>query len=99
MKKPTDSAVNPKTVNPKLLYALGALVVAVLLFVFVVNPMFLSGDAPDEPVALPIPATPEVTQSDEQVEDEDGDVVEDSLEMFNVRDPFHQLVPAAPGTE
>ncbi|HVM14395.1 MAG TPA: hypothetical protein VM287_08710 [Egibacteraceae bacterium] len=94
MNKPTEGAV-----NPKLLYALGALVVVALLFLFVVKPIFLGGDGLDDPVALPVPAVPHATTPDEETDEEDGDVVEDSLEVFNVRDPFHQLVPAAPAGE
>lgn len=89
MKKSPEPAV-----NPKLLYALGALVVAALLFVFVINPLFLSPDASEDPIALPIPADPGAVLSEEGIDEGESDEVEDSLEVFNARDPFQQLVTA-----
>lgn len=94
MKKSPEPAV-----NPKLLYALGALVVAALLFVFVINPLFLSPDAAEEPIALPIPAAPDAAPPGEESDEESSDEVEESLEVFNARDPFQQLVTSEPGEE
>lgn len=89
MSKP--DAITDAGVNRKLLVALGLLVVAALLFMFVVLPM-LGPDEP-EPFELPSQAAP---QSEPEAPAED-DVAEDTpvpetFEVFSARDPFQQLV-------
>lgn len=86
----TAPAAEPR-VNRKLLYALGAVAAAILLFVFVVNPLLLGGDDGDA-VPLPVPAArPAPTAPPEADTGLDTDVPE-SLEVFSARDPFQQLV-------
>lgn len=83
-------------VNPKLLYLGGAVVVAALLFLAVVNPLLL-GDDSDDLVALPVPAAREPAV-DPTEEARDEEAVDDSLEVFSPRDPFQQLVVADGGS-
>lgn len=94
MKSPTGD----RALNPKLLYALAGLVVAALLFLFVVNPLVLGDDGDDGAVVLPVPAAPDRDSAapDEEQAEPDDDVTE-SLEVFNARDPFQQLVTTEPG--
>lgn len=81
------TADKERRVNPKVLAALGTVVVAVLAFVFVVNPLVLGGD---DDLAMPVPASPRtVVESPPPSVDED---VPESLEVFSARDPFRQLV-------
>lgn len=82
------SAPNEPRVKPKMLVALGIVVVAVLAFVFVVNPLLLGGD--EEDLALPVPTGPRPPVAS-PAPDVDEDVPE-SFEVFSARDPFQQLV-------
>ena len=91
-------AAEPR-VNRKLLYALGAVAVAILAFVFVVNPLLLGGDDGDA-VPLPVPAArPAPTDAAPPEGDSGADAdVPESLEVFSARDPFQQLVTGDGGS-
>lgn len=94
----TAPAAEPR-VNKKLLYALGAVAAAILVFVFVVNPLLLGGDEGDA-VPLPVPAArPAPTDAAPPEADTVPDTdVPESLEVFSARDPFQQLVTGSGGS-
>lgn len=90
MSQPTaDSAV-----NPKLLYALAAVVVLAVVFMFVVRPL-LAGDEVDP---APVPSASEdrspALDDDDETDEEDADPLPETDEVFSARDPFQQLVSA-----
>lgn len=83
-------------VNPKLLYALGAVVVAVLAYLFVVTPLLLGND---DAVPLPVPSAADREAAVESSDEEPAaGTVPESMEVFSARDPFQQLVTAEGGS-
>ena len=96
--------------NRTLLISLGAVAAAVLLFVFVVNPLLFGGDDVDEgPVTAADTADgdPDTEGLDEDLTDEgqletiseesDAEPVPETFEVFTARDPFQQLAVAESG--
>lgn len=82
-------------VDRRLLYALGGLVAVVLLFLLVIQPLFLGPD--DEDLSAPLPPPVTAPSPAPSVPGQDLPERDDTFETLLPRDPFQQLVVASTG--